>query len=100
MAALLVGITAFVRRVNWCSAFLQWPAITIAGLLYALGNWAFFIGVSQGWVSVVAVLAALSPLPTIILARLILCESLTRWQLSGIAVALAGVALITLGASA
>jgi uncharacterized membrane protein len=72
----------------------------MAGVLYALGNWAFFLGVSQGWVSIVAVLAALSPLPTIILARLILCESLTRWQLSGIMVALARIGLITIGVNA
>lgn len=96
-AAFLVGTVAVVRRVDWRAAWEQAPAVVAAGVLYAAGSWAFIFAVSRGWISIVAVMAALSPAPTMLLARLFLAESLSARQLLGALLALAGVALITGG---
>jgi drug/metabolite transporter (DMT)-like permease len=51
----------------------------------------------SGLLSVVAVLSSLYPVVIVVLARLLLAERIARPQLAGVAVALAGVALISAG---
>lgn len=97
VAAIVAGVVAILRRVDWGPAQEQAPAIAAAGILYALGSWAFITAVELGWISIVAVLAALSPVPTILLARLLLRESLIARQLLGAVLAMLGVALVTGG---
>jgi drug/metabolite transporter (DMT)-like permease len=96
-AAVVVGAVAAGRRVDWRCAREQAPAIVAAGALHAAGSWAFIAGTSLGWVSVVAVIAALSPVPTMLLARWVLSESLTGIQRVGVPLALLGVALVSAG---
>jgi drug/metabolite transporter (DMT)-like permease len=75
----------------------MWPLLvgvgagdTVATLLYAAAT-------TRGLLSVVAVLASLYPVVIVVLARTLLNERIARSQLLGVAVALAGVALISAG---
>jgi drug/metabolite transporter (DMT)-like permease len=63
---------------------------TFATLLYSIAT-------TRGLLSVVAVLASLYPIVIVVLARVLLAERVARAQLGGVAVALAGVALISAG---
>jgi drug/metabolite transporter (DMT)-like permease len=63
---------------------------TFATLLYSIAT-------TRGLLSVVAVLASLYPIVIVVLARVLLTERVARAQLGGVAVALAGVALISAG---
>jgi drug/metabolite transporter (DMT)-like permease len=65
-------------------------ADTGATLLYAAAT-------TKGLLSVVAVLSSLYPIVIVVLARVLLAERVARTQLAGVAVALAGVALISAG---
>jgi drug/metabolite transporter (DMT)-like permease len=65
-------------------------ADTGATLLYAAAS-------TRGLLSIVAVLASLYPVVIVVLARILLAERVARPQLAGVAVALAGVALISAG---
>jgi drug/metabolite transporter (DMT)-like permease len=96
-AAILVCTVAVIRRVQWRAALRQAPVIVAAGVLYAAGSWAFILAVSRGWISIIAVIVALSPAPTMLLARLLLAESLSARQLMGVLLALVGILLVTAG---
>jgi drug/metabolite transporter (DMT)-like permease len=61
-----------------------------ATLLYAEAS-------TKGLLSVVGVLSSLYPIVIVVLARVLLAERIARTQLAGVAVALAGVALISAG---
>ena len=61
-----------------------------ANVFYAFGS-------TEGLISVVAVLASLYPVITVILARFVLHERVRASQRAGIAAALIGVALISAG---
>jgi drug/metabolite transporter (DMT)-like permease len=65
-------------------------ADTGATLLYGAAS-------TRGLLSVVAVLSTLYPIVIVVLARVLLAERLARPQLAGVAVALAGVALVSAG---
>lgn len=66
----------------------------LAGALDALANLAYLLAVRQGLLSLVAVVVALYPAATILLARLVLGERTGRAQRIGLAVAAGSVALI------
>lgn len=66
----------------------------LAGALDALANLAYLLAVRQGLLSLVAVLVALYPAATILLARLLLGERTGRAQRLGLAVAAGSVVLI------
>jgi drug/metabolite transporter (DMT)-like permease len=74
-----------------------------AGVLLLIGtmdigaNALYAAGSTEGLISLVAVLASLYPVVTIVLARLVLHERVRALQRVGIAVALGGVALISAG---
>jgi drug/metabolite transporter (DMT)-like permease len=59
----------------------------VANVLYAFAS-------TVGLVSLSAVLASLYPMVTVILARVVLDERISRLQKSGVALALTGVALV------
>src|SRR4051794_10633981 len=71
--------------------------LALVGVLDISANGFFALGSTKGLVSVVAVLASLYPVITVILARVVLGERLRAIQRIGAAAALAGVALITAG---
>ncbi|BCR04322.1 hypothetical protein DESUT3_13910 [Desulfuromonas versatilis] len=74
----------------------HWPFLIGMGVLDALAGLAYAIATAQGMLSLVAVLGSLYPAVTVLLAILVLRERPQRIQFAGVALALAGVALITL----
>src|SRR4051812_9169472 len=72
--------------------------LAIVGVLDILANSFFALAATKGLVSVVAVLASLYPVVTVVLARVVLKERLQVSQRVGAALALTGAALISAGA--
>jgi drug/metabolite transporter (DMT)-like permease len=73
------------------------PSLALIGLLDVTANVCFTLGTDTGLLSVVSVLASLYPVATVLLARALLGERLVAVQGAGVAVALAGVAMISAG---
>jgi drug/metabolite transporter (DMT)-like permease len=73
-------------------------AIAAIGLFDLLANLFFVLATGRGLLSVVGVLAALYPAVTVLLARVLLHERLTRAQDAGVIVTLAGVVALAAGA--
>ena len=71
-----------------------WAPLAASGVLTVAGNGSFIVASDLGSLAVVSVLAALFPAATVILARLMLKERLSRARLVGLGVALASVALV------
>jgi drug/metabolite transporter (DMT)-like permease len=68
-----------------------------AGVLAGLANLAYLTATGHGQLTVVAVLTALYPAVTVLLARLVLHERWDRLQTAGLLAAAAAVAMITAG---
>lgn len=73
------------------------PALAAVGVADAAANLCFAAAATSGLVSVVAVLGSLYPVVTVALARFVLRERLSPVQAAGVALALAGVALVSAG---
>jgi drug/metabolite transporter (DMT)-like permease len=71
--------------------------LPVIGLLDIAGTTAFAVATTTGLIGVISVLVSLYPVVTVALARFVLHERLTRLQAAGVAVALAGIGLITAG---
>ena len=71
--------------------------VVLSGVLDAVGNALYFLAAQQGMLSLAAVLTSLYPAVTVLLARIVYSERLRVAQRAGLAVAVAGVALVTLG---
>lgn len=71
--------------------------LVACGLLDAWANAMFLMATRHGMLTLVAVLGALYPAATLLLARGVLGERLARPQLSGVAVAAAAVTLVAIG---
>lgn len=72
--------------------------IAVVGVLDMLANLLYLFAERRGMLSLVAVLVSLYPAATVVLARVVLAERLSRLQLLGLAAAAAGVLLIGVGA--
>lgn len=68
-----------------------------AGALDSLANLAFLLAVRDGDLAVVAVITALYPAGTVLLARVLLGERIRRAQLGGLALAAVAVSLLAVG---
>jgi drug/metabolite transporter (DMT)-like permease len=68
--------------------------LTAIGLFDVSANLTFAIATTKGFVSIVSVLGSLYPVVTVLLARVVLHERMRRIQVTGVVVALTGVALI------
>ena len=94
---LLITVYMLVTRTSWKVADPSaWPMLTINGILDVLGNVFFILAGQSGRLDVTAVLSALFPGATVMLAWIFLKERLTRNQWIGIASALAAIALMTI----
>jgi drug/metabolite transporter (DMT)-like permease len=69
----------------------------VAGSLGGAGNLLFLMATGRGELAVVAVLSALYPASTVVLARLVLGERWSRLQATGMILAAASVALVSTG---
>jgi drug/metabolite transporter (DMT)-like permease len=72
-----------------------WPVLLLSGALDMGANIAFLLASRLGMLSIAAVVASLYPGPTVFLACLFFRERLTLPRAAGLALALAGVALIS-----
>ena len=94
---LLVAVCAVARPKLPTAPAALWPIAAI-GVFDLLANLLFVLATGRGLLSVVGVLAALYPAVTVLLARVVLHERLTRAQDAGVLVTLAGVVALAAGA--
>jgi drug/metabolite transporter (DMT)-like permease len=71
--------------------------VAATGVLDIGANALYLVAIRSGLLSLVAVLGSLYPAMTVVLARFVLAERLTRGQVVGLGLAAAGVALIAAG---
>jgi drug/metabolite transporter (DMT)-like permease len=74
-----------------------WLLLTAVGIADVGATLLYSEASTKGLLSVVAVLSSLYPIVIVVLARVLLAERIARPQLAGVAVALAGVALVSAG---
>jgi drug/metabolite transporter (DMT)-like permease len=95
-ASVILAVVA-VRRPSLAMAPVQVSLVALIGVGDMLGNLLFAAASTSGLVSITSVLASLYPIVTVVLARVLLKERVARVQEAGIALTLAGVALISAG---
>ena len=92
----VVGAVLMVRR-RLGSARPNLAASAAAGALDSLANLAFLLAVRDGDLAVVAVITALYPAGTVLLARVVLAERIGRTQFAGLGLAAIAVTLLAVG---
>ncbi|HWT22929.1 MAG TPA: EamA family transporter, partial [Solirubrobacteraceae bacterium] len=94
-AVVLGAVLALRRRLGDTRPGL--PASAGAGALDSLANLAFLLAVRDGDLAVVAVITALYPAGTVLLARALLAERVGTTQLAGLGLAAVAVGLLAVG---
>lgn len=97
VSSVLVVGTAVALRPRLPRGTANLAALAVVGCLDMTANALFAAASTRGLVSVVSVLASLYPVVVVALARSVLHERIARAQQAGIALALAGVGLISVG---
>jgi drug/metabolite transporter (DMT)-like permease len=92
MAAVLVASRSGIRPDRGTG-----KAIATTGVLDSAANLLYLMGTRLELISVVAVLTSLYPAATVLLARVFLRDRLSRGQVVGLGLALAGVIMLTAG---
>ncbi len=92
----LLLVAAFATRASLVPARVDWPLIVACGVLDMTANILYVLATFVGKFEIAAVLTSLYPASTVFLARVVLGERLSRAQKAGVAIALAGVVLISL----
>lgn len=95
-SAVVVG-AAFVLRARLGENRPNVRGAAAAGALDSLANFAFLLAVRHGDLAVVAVITALYPAATVLLARAVLAERIGRVQLAGLGLAAVAVSLLAVG---
>lgn len=93
----LVAIAMIVTRTSVAPASGTMWGIALSGVLDVTSNVLYLLATQRGLLSLVAVITSMYPASTVVLARLLLHERLTKNQLLGLALAAVGVTLIALG---
>jgi drug/metabolite transporter (DMT)-like permease len=93
-AVALFGLVTLARRVSLRVPGTVLGLALIGGVFDMLAHALYMFATRGGPLTSVVTLASLYPASTVVLARLILRERLSRWQLAGIACALTAIALI------
>jgi drug/metabolite transporter (DMT)-like permease len=97
VSSAVVLTAAFALRSRLGDARPSLPASAAAGALDSLANLAFLLAVRDGDLAVVAVITALYPAGTVLLARVLLAERIGRTQLAGLGLAAVAVGLLAVG---
>jgi drug/metabolite transporter (DMT)-like permease len=90
----LMVLFIVVSRVDWKPQRQAYSSLLACGVFDSIGNFLFVYAATRGRLDVAAVLSSLYPASTLVLARVILKERITKLQAVGIALALGSVALI------
>ncbi len=93
----LLAIAVAVRRPSFRLARREVSTLAGIGVLDNGANLLFVLAAQRGLLSLISVLASLYPVSTVLLARVSLGERLSRVQVVGVIMALAGVAAIAVG---
>jgi drug/metabolite transporter (DMT)-like permease len=93
----LVAVAAGISRSGIRPPAGTLTAIFVAGALDVGANVLYLLASREGLLSLVAVLTSLYPASTVLLARLVLRERMSRVQIGGLALVVTGVALIAGG---
>jgi drug/metabolite transporter (DMT)-like permease len=93
----IVLVAALVARPDLPRDALSFGALAMVGVLDLGANGLFAVATTKGLLSVVAVLGSLYPAVTVVLARFVLAERVSRLQDIGIGLTLAGVVAISAG---
>ncbi len=96
-ALALLGVALLVRRPSFAMARSQLGTLVGVGVMDNGANLLFVLASRRGLLSLVAVMASMYPVATVLLARGFLHERLGNTQVLGVTMALAGVGLIALG---
>ena len=95
--AVLIPFMALTRRPMMAKGAVTLTLIAVTGLLDTAANVTFLYASDRGLLTLVAVLSAMYPVATVILARLVLSERMTKPQMWGFLAAMAATALIAAG---
>lgn len=96
-SSLVAVVVVLARRLMSTLHARDIPVLVLIGLFDVGANCLLVLALNRGLVSLVPVLASLYPVTTVLLARAVLGERVARAQQTGVALALAGVALISTG---
>jgi drug/metabolite transporter (DMT)-like permease len=96
-AVLLIVLAALALRPRLPTVPATIGAIAAVGVFDLLANLLFVLAAGRGLLSVVGVLGSLYPAVTVLLARFVLHERLSRTQGAGVAITLAGVVALAAG---
>jgi drug/metabolite transporter (DMT)-like permease len=96
-AMMLIFALISYRSITWIPKGVALPLAMLAGIMDVTGSALYVLAGEYGRLDVVAMLAALYPASTVILARLILKEQSTRAQNLSILAILIAIALVTIG---
>jgi drug/metabolite transporter (DMT)-like permease len=97
LQATLLTTAALIVRPRMPSDRASWGALAALGLLDVAANAMFAVAVGKGLLSIVSVLSSLYPAVTVLLARTVLHERVSRAQEAGVLAILAGVVAISAG---
>ena len=97
VSVLLFATIAIATRASFRMTKGVLALVFTAGAIDMLANALYLLASRQGQLSVVVTLSSLYPASTVLLARIILRERLSTWQVTGVVCALAAVMLIVSG---
>jgi drug/metabolite transporter (DMT)-like permease len=102
VASRLVSVTLFGAVAIAGGRSLRMPArvaalVVVAGVVDMFANALYLLAARQGPLSIVVTLSSLYPASTVLLARVVLRERLSPWQITGVGCALVAVVLIVSG---
>ena len=93
----LLGVLAVALRPRMPAGVRDAAPLLIIGVLDFAATGLFALATQEGLLSVVSVVGSLYPAVTVVLARLVLAERVSRWQELGVVITLAGVMAISAG---